>query len=185
MFFGKDKNTSDLPEAQDELHWHALLRGQVLAVTTEKFMGYINLADQKAQAMIILNSILIPVAIGWADDERFATGAFISIITSVLAIFTAILCIYPKRRRGIKPDGTRNYLHFADIGRLNEEYFLQEFQPIFNDTSALAKESIKDLHDVSRRIIIPKFFWLKLSYGSFFIGNVIAIGLTLYGLWVN
>ena len=38
----------------------------------------------------------------------------------------------------------------------------------------------KDIHDVSRRIIIPKFFWLKISYGCFFFGNVLAIATAAY-----
>ena len=68
------------------------------------------------------------------------------------------------------------------MGRMKEEDFLKEFLPIFNNTSDLAEAAVKDLHDTSRRIILPKFRWLKISYAIFFFGNLIAISLTVLGL---
>ncbi len=184
MLFSKsEENPNELPEASDQQHWEALLRGQVLSVTTQKFFNYINLADQKAQAMIILNSILIPVAIGKIDDPVFDVPATIAIIAAVGSILARIACIYPKRRSGRKPDGTYNLLHFGDIGRMREDQFLNLFCPVFNDLGELAEASIKDLHDISKRIILPKFFWLKIAYGFFFVGNLIAIGWTMYVIW--
>lgn len=183
MLFSRGNDENDLPEPKDGEHWAALLRGQVIASTTDKFVTYVNLADQKAQAMIILNSILIPVVLSWVGKPMFQIGAAISITAGIASILAAMLCIYPKRRRGHKPDGTYNLLHFGDIGRMSERRYLDLMQPVFNDLDALAKESIKDLHDVAKRIIIPKFFWLKMSYGTFFIGNLIAIGWTVILMW--
>ncbi len=183
MLFSRDQHQDSLPDPKDKEHWEALLRGQVLSATTEKFVNYINLADQKAQAMIILNSILIPVTLSWIGKPLFGIAVTVAILTAVISILAAILCIYPKRRRGRKPDGTYNLLHFGDVGRMREERYLSLFQPVFNDLDRLSEEVIKDLHDISRHIIIPKFFWLKLSYGAFFCGNLIAIAITLYAIW--
>lgn len=159
--------------------WESLMRGQIVSVTTQKFFSYVNLADQKAQGLILLNSILVPVTLKWAMGDEFATPATISLVTCLLSILAAIICIYPRRRAGRKPDGTFNLLHFGDIGRMKEEEYLAEFQPIFNDPNQLAEASVKDLHDTARRIILPKFMWLKISYSTFFIGNVIAV-ITLF-----
>lgn len=167
-------------EFNEAKKWEALLRGTVLTSTTQKLFNFISLADQKAQAMIILNSILVPILFNWMDKPDYETGILIALGTALISIFFSILCIYPKRRRGSKPDGTRNYLHFGDIGRIKEEQYLQEFMPIFNNFEKLSAESVKDLHDMSRRIIIPKFFWLKMAYGVFFVGNLIAILCVLF-----
>lgn len=181
MLFRHRQETASLNDTQ---RWEALLRGQVLSVTTQKFYNYINLADQKAQALIILNSILIPVVLGWATKTgEFQISAVISVMTSVLSIMAAIFCIYPKRRHGKKPDGSRNLLHFADIAQMREDEYLQAFNPVFNDLGLLAEATIKDLHDVARRIIRPKFRWLKLSYALFFFGNLMAIAWTFYVMW--
>ena len=179
------RETDKTPEPKDKFHWEAMLRGQVLAATSFKFVNYINIADQKAQAMIILNSILIPVTLGWVGKADFGVPATISILTAFASIFAAILCIYPKRRNGTKPDGTYNLLHFGDIGRMKEEKYLELINPIFNDLNQLSEEALKDLHDIARRVIIPKFFWLKISYGAFFAGNLIAVLVTLFSIWTG
>ena len=180
LLFSKDKDGKDSPpEPMDKLHWEGLMRGQILSAAMDKFSAYILLADQKAQAMIILNSILVPVALGWLNDPIFQYGATVAIITAMVSILSSILCIYPKRQQGHKPDGTRNLLHFGDIGRMQESDYLITFNPVFNSLDALTEETVKDLHDIAQHIIIPKFFWLKLSYGSFFIGNLIAISWTM------
>lgn len=180
MFFQKEKDAIEhIPDnPKDKLHWDALLRGQVLTATTAKLVNYIALADQKAQAMIIINSILIPVILPWMSKPLYALPATIAIITSFLTILSAILCIYPKRRRGAKPDGSFNLLHFSDIGRMKEAEYLALFNPVYNDRELLAEEAVKDIHDVSRRIIIPKFFWIKIGYSCFFIGNLVAVAVT-------
>ena len=84
--------------------WEALLRGQVISTTTQKFFGYVQLADQKAQALILLNSILIPITINWIVKDTYALPSAISLITAILSILTAIICIYPRRRSGRKPN---------------------------------------------------------------------------------
>lgn len=183
MFFHTD--TDGLPEPKDKYHWEAMLRGQVYSATSAKFVNYINIADQKAQAMIILNSILIPVTLSWVDKENFGLAATISIIAAFTSILSSIMCIYPKRRNGKKPDGTYNLLHFGDIGRMREQKYLDLINPIFNDLNELSEEALKDLHDIARRVIIPKFFWLKIAYGAFFIGNLIAVAVTLYVIWTG
>ena len=93
------------------------------------------------------------------------------------------MCIYPKRRGGRKPNGTYNHLHFGDIARMREDEYLKSFMPIFNSRERLSEEAVKDLHDVSRRIITPKFYWLKIAYFVFFGGNLIALMVILYHFW--
>lgn len=179
----KTKSDTKISESPDKHRWEALFRGQILTTTTTKFFNYVALADQKAQGLIFMNSILIPVALNWIDKPEYHLSAIICIFTAVLSIMAALICIYPKRRRGRKPDGTFNLLHFGDIGRMKEEEFLSEFQPKFNDPEQLAEIAVKDIHDVARRIIRPKFFWLKFSYIVFFFGNLAAIACALYNIW--
>jgi len=163
--------------------WEGLLRGQIIGATTAKFASVIRLADQKAQALIFLNSILIPVAINWIDKPEFHTAAIISIITALSSILAAIICIYPKRKPGRKDRDTFNFLHFNDIGHMNRQEFLDDFMPIFNEPAKLAETAVKDLHDVAKNAIIPKFFWLKIAYTIFFLGNVSAIFNILLQSW--
>lgn len=176
-----DPNNVALKDEELEF-WYRLFRASVLTNTVTKFFSYVRLADQKCQAMIVLNTIIIPVALSWIERPEYKLGATISIVTALISIMTGIICIYPKRRTGKKPDGTRNLLHFSDVGYMTEAEYLAEMQPMLTDTRKLSVIVLKDIHDVSRRILRPKFFWLKLSYLSFFIGNLIALGFILYNL---
>lgn len=177
----KDKISFD--RMDEDNRWGALLRGQILAATTQKFFNYVNLADQKAQVLIILNSVLIPVAINGLSIPFLHNAAIVTMLTGIVCIYAAIVCIFPKRRSGRKPDGTLNLLHFGDIAPLKEEEYLRQFLPYYNDLGGLSEIVAKDLHDIARRVIRPKFFWLKLAYISFFIGNLIAISLMLWAFW--
>lgn len=104
--------------------WHGLVRASILAVTTHKFFGYVSLADQKAMGVIILNSIIIPVVLGKIDIDHYRLAAALSIVACAFSMFTAMICIFPKRRTMGKPDGTINPLHFSDIARLTEQEYM-------------------------------------------------------------
>lgn len=161
-----------------------LLRTSILTTTTTKLYNYIALVDQKATGLIILNSFIIPVAINGLDKPEFQTAATISIFTSIFSIFLAIWCIFPKRGDAYKPGGDRNLFHYSDIGALKEEEYEQLFYPIYNDTKRLTEEVVKDIHDVSHRVLKPKFRLLKLCYITFFAGNLAALLSYFVPVWM-
>ena len=163
--------------------WAGIVRANLISANTQKFFNYISLVDQKANGLIFLNSIIIPIILSRVDVEDFRYAAIISIIACAASMFAAMICIFPKRRALGKPDGTINPLHFSDVARLSEEEYLAHMTPIYNDPPTLGKVAIKDLHDVASHILRPKFFWLKSSYLIFFFGNLLAIAVEFYYLW--
>ncbi len=165
----------------NEKRWESLMRGQVMAATVNKFMTTIQLLDQKAQVMIFLNSILVPVCMNAIEHGTYKESATISIVTSIMSILAAIICIYPKRRYRKSGDREINLLHFNDIGHLDKQDFLERFMPKFNDPESLARTVVNDIYDTSRYSILPKYTWLKTSYAIFAFGNIIAIMVALAG----
>lgn len=176
-----DSKKFEREEAQNE-KWEGVLRGTILASTTQRLYSLIGTVDQKAQGIILLNSLIIPIALSQMDKPHFQLGMIVIVATAILSVLMAILCIYPKRRGGHKPDGTYNYLHFGDIGRMKEDVYLEHFRPLYNDVHKLSEVAVKDLHDISRRILLPKFFWLKIAYITFFLGNSVALTIVIYSL---
>ena len=173
----------ELP-AKSQMLWQGLVRASILSATTHKLYRYISLADQKAMGLIIVNSAIIPFAMNGLDNHSdFKIPATLAIITGTISIMMAIICIFPKRRGGRKPIGQRNLLHFSEIAMLSEDEFMAEFNPVYNDRGALSQAVIKDIYDVSSRVLAPKFWLLKASYIVFFIGNLIAISTFLYHIW--
>lgn len=72
-------------------------------------------------------------------------------------------------------------LHFTDIAQYSEQDYLDKVLPHINDPYALAPLMLRDIHHMSVNILAPKFFWIKVSYVSFVLGNGLAL-ITL-GLW--
>lgn len=164
-----------MTDQEQNKKWESLLRGQVMSATTIKLTQLLRMVDQKAQTMILLNSVLIPFCIKTYEAKMFEYAAAISIVTALLSIFSAIVCIYPKRKYRKNGDRDINLLHFNDIGHMEEEEYIRLFMPEFNDPARLANLVVRDIYDTSRYSVIPKFVWLKVSYGIFFFGNLLAI----------
>ncbi len=169
---------SELEDPSKE-RWEALMRGQVMSATINKYTTVLRLLDQKAQVMIFLNSIIVPMCIKALEGDTFKMAATLSIMTSILSIIAAIICIYPKRRYRKSGDRELNLLHFNDVGHMERDEYLGRFMPAFNDLNQLAEVVVNDLYDTSRYAILPKYVWLKASYALFAFGNVIAIILVL------
>jgi len=164
-----------MTSCEQETKWEGLARGNVTAATINKFMVVMRMLDQKAQVMILLNSLLVPLCMNGLENPAYANAAIISIITSILSILAAMICIYPKRRYRKTGDRELNLLHFNDIGHMDKQDYLDQVMPKFNDTRQLTELAIHDLYDMSRYSIIPKFTWLKISYAAFAVGNILAI----------
>lgn len=164
-----------MTQLTDTQKWESMLRGQVMSATTLKLTNLIRMVDQKAQTMILLNSFLIPFCMQSYEANFYKYASAMSIITATFSIFAAIVCIYPKRK--YRKNGHRdiNLLHFNDIGHMEKDEYFALFLPEFNDPSKLSKMVVNDIYDTSRYSIMPKFVWLKISYGIFFFGNVIAL----------
>ncbi len=171
-----------MTENEQAEKWKALMRGQVMSATVHKFSIIIRLLDQKAQVMIFLNSIIVPVCLNAISDEALRDASIISIITAILSILAAMICIYPKRRYRKSGDRELNLLHFNDIGHLEKDDYMKRFQTVLNCPEKLSETVVHDLYDTSRFSILPKYMWLKLSYATFAFGNIIAIVVAFTGL---
>ncbi len=163
------------PVLSEKVKWKALLRGQIGSTYIDRLMTLVQLIDHKAQVMIFLNSILIPVCINALEHETFQISPAVSIVTSVVSILAAIICIYPKRKYRKVGDPNINLMHFNDIAHMDKEEYIAMFLPKFNTPSALAEMVVNDIYDTSRYSIMPKLKWLKISYLTFACGNMLAI----------
>jgi hypothetical protein len=173
-----------LPPGTDpqDLKWQALVRANILSTTTNKFYRYIALVDQKAMGLIALNSIIVPLAMRGITMPEYKLASTIALVSGILSVLQAIICIFPQR--GVTPaKGKRRLLHFSDIGSMSEEEYLTAFWPVYNDKDAFAIEVLRDIHDVSKRVLIPKFQHLMNAYAIFFVGNLAAILVFLLHQW--
>lgn len=160
--------------------WEGIARGQVLGATTSKLNSAVRLIDQKAQVMLVINSITIPIGLSWIQKEQFMLGAIIAIITAVWTMFFSILTIYPRsREKKKKTRHSANLLHWGDIWCMSEKEYLDTIKPIVNDVNLLTEACLKDIYDLSSNVLRQKFFWIRFTYYSFFLGNISALLATM------
>lgn len=180
-------NTKNVTEITPDPHsdpvfikkkWEGLARGQILNSTIRKFNSAIRLIDYKAQVMLVINSVTIPVGLSWVEKEQFYAGAIIAILTAVWTMFFAIVTIYPRSRLKKKDKENRdslNLLHWGDISSMSKEEYLSKVMPIVNDPNKLTEAAMTDIYDISANVLRQKFFWIRFTYYSFFLGNIVAL----------
>jgi hypothetical protein len=164
----------------DDSRWATLPRGSILAATISKHIQYVGFTDRRAQGMITISALLVPVALSGIQNPVFQLGSAIAVITSVLTVFFAILSLYPKSSH-TKHDHT-NFLHFSDIQKLSEEEYMCEMQSALEDTGKLSEMAVMEIYHLSALVLGPKFKWLKVSYWVFLLGNVGALLSIAYSL---
>lgn len=172
-----------LPAPHDSEHWAAMFRGTVLASQQRGLIAYVTIADQKAQVMLFINSLIIPFILPGVETADYRAAAILALITAALTVFFAVMTVFPRGPARFKKRPYSNQLHFADIKQhATFESYLHEVRPIYNDLGKLGTESLKYMYDMSRFVLKGKYFWLRLCYGSFLIGNVLALAVFLYSI---
>ncbi|MDD9900543.1 MAG: DUF5706 domain-containing protein [Alphaproteobacteria bacterium] len=167
---------NNAPEQQEDPHqkkWEAVARGAVIGATMSKFTTYISIADQRARGMILVNSFIIPVAMAGLALPGMHWAALLAICASLCSIVPSMIALYPKHR---SVNRERPYLLFhRDIAAMEEEEYLEAMRGHFNEPHKLSELAVRDFYNVSKRVIGPKFFWIKVSYLVFFFGNGTAL----------
>lgn len=173
----------DLPEPVDKHHWQALFRGSVLANQLQNLVTFVTIADQKAQVMLFINSLVIPFILPGVDNPQYRYAAIIALGTASLTIFFAVMTVFPRGPARFKKRQYHNLLHFSDIKQFSSlNDYLLKMEPVYNDMGLLGREALKYAYDTSRYILKGKYFWLRLCYGGFLIGNALAIAVFLLSL---
>lgn len=162
---------------EQALKWKALFRGSILSTTINKHVSYVAVADRRAQGIITINTILVPLALTGIQNEVFQFGAVICVITALLSITAAIFSLYPKRGSFHKKQNTIRFnpLHFSQIEGVSAEDYMNTMNEHMQDTSKLAELAAFDVYHLATNIVAPKFHWLKRSYFIFLIGNFLAL----------
>ena len=91
-----EKQTNPLSSPADKKHWEALFRGTVLSTHASNMISYVTIADQKAQLMLFLNSLIIPFVILGLQNDAYKIPALLALITAFVTIVLAITAVMPR-----------------------------------------------------------------------------------------
>ncbi len=155
----------------DQERWQGLFRGSVLSAAIAKHVSFLTSADTRAQGLILLNSALVPLAINGLRTPAYHLASTICVLTALVTICLCIFSLYPKR---LGSKTSKNLLHYVSFSNMSEKAYLEEMKKAFADNEILAEMAVKDLHHLGSKIIKPKYFFLRVAYAVFLLGQLTA-----------
>ena len=157
----------------------------LLRTTQQSLVQYSLMADNKANIMITVSSIVLSISLSQSGNSPHKWPLVILCISALLALVLAILAVlptiaYPKDAGG-KPhlhSPSFNLLYFGHFSKLTEQTFQSELERITSSKSDLYVTIAKDIHAHAKVLVEKKYLYLRLSYICFLLGA--AAGATAF-----
>lgn len=156
----------------------------LLKVTANTDQRLSDMADNKAQILITVNSIIISAIISLVlrklkDNSFLILPSYLLLTVSLATMILAILSTRPSIPRGkfsIKDfdDKKANLLFFGNFYRMKLEDFAAGMKIVLHDKEYLYDSLIKDIH-TQGVVLGRKYRLLRAAYNVFMFGLIIAI----------
>ncbi len=158
------------------------------------YRNHINLsaiADNKANIMISVNSILISVLIYLISYRNLAETnpiilmpVIVFLITSLASLIFAILSARPKVTSLINNSeqvdlSKKNIVFFGNFVRLKLDQYEEAMDAMFRDGELIYGNMTRDLYYLGK-VLDKKYRFLTISYNIFMVGFVFTVGTFLY-----
>ena len=152
------------------------------------YRNHINLsaiADNKANIMISVNSILISVLITFISYRNIAETqpmillpVIIFLVVGLASLVFAVLSARPKVTLDTANKKT-NVAFFGSFVQLSEDEYQKEMNEVLNNGSLLYASMVSDLYYLGK-VLDRKYRYLSISYNIFMLGLVVTVGLFLF-----
>jgi len=143
-----------------------------------------NMADNKANILITVNSIIISAIVSFylrklSENDYLYIPAFLILGTSLSSMICSILATRPKVSRGTfnqKELNLRqvNLLFFGNFYKMKLEKYTEGILMMINDFDYLQNSLIKDVY-FQGVILGRKYFLLRIAYSIFMLGLILAV----------
>ncbi|HKK73761.1 MAG TPA: Pycsar system effector family protein [Saprospiraceae bacterium] len=161
------------------------------------FRNHINLsaiADNKANIMISVNSILISVLITVLSYRNIGETqpmillpVTLFLITGLASLIAAVLSARPKvTSQEISPTTQgmlkKNVIFFGTFSRLKLEDYESLMDEVLHDEALLYGNMVRDLYHLGK-VLDQKYRYLSISYNIFMMGFLVTVGSFLFVLF--
>jgi len=140
-----------------------------------------SMADMKANMMLTVAAILIPLSIRFLDDPRLQPAALtmigFCILTVLLAAYAAMPKVLGKKgpNKTIDPeDPSFNLLFFGSFTKMDYYDFQNAMEKVMNDHGEVYEKQIKEIYLMGQYLAQEKYRFVRLAYISFITGMVIS-----------
>jgi len=143
-----------------------------------------SMADMKANMMLTVASLLIPLSIRFLNDPRLQPAALTMIGFCVLTVLLAAYAAMPKKlgKKGLKetidPENTSfSLLFFGSFTKIDYDDYERAMEKIMNDHEEAYKTQIKEIYFMGQYLAHQKYRFVRMAYVSFITGMVISSSL--------
>jgi hypothetical protein len=150
-----------------------------------------NMADNKANIVITMSSIVLTMVLGRLDDPSMKVASVTLAAFTMLALLLAVLAVLPKYRplKLSSPDAAIppqfNVLFFGHFAELPRERFLTEIAGAMKSDGSVYETMARDTYALGWYLAHHKYRYLRLSYlfflGGFVLAVIVQVGNLLFG----
>ena len=150
------------------------------------------MADQKANIMITVASIVFSITIANLDNEvmkwpllTFVVGSFFSLLFAIFAIIPST--DYPKDKNGEidRKSPLFNPLFFGHFAHLPIDEYKEDYAETLMTDDLVYDALAGEMYFSGKALALVKYKWLRWSYGMFLFGMIGSIVITVYSLFTT
>ena len=153
-------------------------------VTTKNHLELSGLADNKANIMISVNSIILSIIVSvlirkLEEFPNFIIPTVLMVLTCLIAMVYAILATRPKVTKGHTnqediDNRKGNLLYFGNFYEMTEEEYLKGMRTLRNDGEYLYDSLSRDIYFLGK-VLAKKYQLLRKSYSVFMFGFILSV----------
>jgi hypothetical protein len=144
-------------------------------------------ADQKANMILTIASLIIPLSISFLYDPRTHLAAAIMIVFCVLTVllsaYAAMPKLNPSTQEASRTDRTAfsfNLLFFGSFMDLDYETYKASMETMMNDHNDVYETQIKEIYALGNYLKTKKYRYVRLSYMTFITGVMVSSVVCVY-----
>ncbi len=156
--------------------------------TRDHHVSLSSMADRKANMMLTIASLMIPLSTGFLYEERSHLAAVTLIGFCVLTIVMAAFAAMPKIKTGNKLDSTSdlektsfNLLFFGSFTSMSYNEYKDAMETMMNDSNAVYETQVREIYTMGQYLAHKKYRFVQLSYLFFIAGVLISSSIYILG----
>ena len=167
---------------------HSAHLDQMIRQTRTHHVSLSEMADRKANMMLTIASLMIPLSTGFLYDQRSHLAAVTLIGFCVLTILMAAFAAMPKIKTGKKPgapldskETSSNILFFGTFTRMSYDEYKNAMESMMNDSNAVYESQVREIYTMGQYLAQKKYRFVQFSYLFFIAGVLISSSIYIIG----
>ena len=154
---------------------------QLIRQTRAHHVQLSSMADMKANMLLTLSSLMIPLCIRFLENPHFRLEGITMIgfcaLTVALSAYSSMPKINLRKEHNQQPDLNNpffNILFFGNFTSLDYDDYKQVMEDVMNDHNRAYEVQLRDIYSMGDYLSQKKYFFLRMAYLSFISGIVLS-----------